>query len=148
MVSSLGLFGTKVFENFKLAAGGIFNNTAGTYSVSLYFSNNNTGGTDGQATISGGTLAVTGVYTNDNGTTTNTATIQVASDITNVAGTFTTSAGTIEYNGAGTHSDAFSRVGSSGRPTFARIVLKLPSSVAQSLGCLCRTATVLPTNCA
>jgi fibronectin-binding autotransporter adhesin len=92
---------TGFFENFKLAAGGIFNNTGGTYSVGSYFSNNNTGGTDGQASISGGTLAVTGVYTNDNGTTTNTATIQVAADITNVAGTFTTSSGTVEYNGAG-----------------------------------------------
>ncbi|MFA5834371.1 MAG: hypothetical protein WDA22_12920 [Bacteroidota bacterium] len=92
---------TGYFENYKNAGGGIFNNTAGTYTVNSYFSQNNAGGTDGQATISGGNFVVGAAYTNDNGTTTNTATIKIAADLTNGGvGTFTTTGGNVEYNGA------------------------------------------------
>ncbi len=91
------------FENFKNTQGGVFNNTGGSYSIGSYFSNNNTGGTDGQMTISGGTVSVTGNYTNDNGSTTinGTGTLQLSGATnTNVTATFSHTAGTVNYAGA------------------------------------------------
>lgn len=94
---------TGYFENFKNAGGGTFNNS-GTYSIGSYFSNNNAGGTDGQMTITAGTVTVTGNYTNSNGSTTVNGTGNLKlGGTTNANATpilFSVSAGSVEYSGA------------------------------------------------
>lgn len=95
---------TGYFQNYRNSNGGTFINTGGTYTIGSYFTNNNTGGTDGQMTVSGGTVIVTGNYTNSNGSTTVNGTgILRLNGTTNANATpvlFSVSSGTVQYQGA------------------------------------------------